>query len=133
MLTAAEFIAFLTKFLFPIFCTNDEMLLHYKDKWNIHSTLQLMQLTPLSYLHANREYILLKLINKEWVGFTYINLYFEYSFRNIKTLYIKIGYSEWPRYSWLLIWWILILKDVITFSIFINEYLKKIVYFFALV
>ena len=41
-----------------------------------------MQLTPLSYLHANREYILLKLINKEWVGFTYINLYFEYSFRN---------------------------------------------------
>ena len=42
-----------------------------------------MQLTPLSYLHANREYILLKLINKEWVGFTYINLYFEYSFRNL--------------------------------------------------
>ena len=41
-----------------------------------------MQLTPLSYLHANREYILLKLINKEWVGFTYINLYFEYLFRN---------------------------------------------------
>ena len=68
-----------------------------------------MQLTPLSCLHANREYILLKLINKEWVGFTHINLYIEYSFRNsniifktclisytchIKTLYIKIGYSE---------------------------------------
>ena len=40
-----------------------------------------MQLTPLSCLHAHREYILLKLINKEWVGVTYINLYFEYSFR----------------------------------------------------
>ena len=62
-----------------------------------------MQLTPLSCLHANREYILLKLIIKEWAGFTHINLYVEYSFRktclisytcHIKTLYIKIGYSE---------------------------------------
>lgn len=57
-----------------------------------------MQLTPLSYLHANREYILLKLINKEWVGFTYINLYFEYSFRKsdiIHMSYQNIVYQNW--------------------------------------
>ena len=61
-----------------------------------------MQLTPLSYLHANREYILLKLINKEWVGFTYINLYFEYLFRNIQVhsdiihmSYQNIVYQNW--------------------------------------
>ena len=51
-----------------------------------------MQLTPLSYLHANREYILLKLINKELVVFTYINLYFENSFHKQ-------------------IWWIIISHD----------------------
>ena len=57
---------------------------------------------PLSCLHANREYILLKLINKEWVGFTYINLYFEYLFRNIQDMsdilhmsYQNIVYQNW--------------------------------------
>ena len=55
-----------------------------------------MQLTPLSCLHAHREYILLKLINKEWAGFTYINPYVEYSFRNIIHMsYQNIVYQNW--------------------------------------
>ena len=64
-----------------------------------------MQLTPLNCLHAHREYILLKLINKEWAGFTHTicmlnnsNIIFKTSLISytchIKTLYIKIGYSE---------------------------------------
>ena len=57
-----------------------------------------MQLTPLSCLHANREYILLKLINKEWVGFSHINLYSKYSFRKsdiIHMSYQTIVYQNW--------------------------------------
>jgi len=61
-----------------------------------------MQLTPLSCLHANREYILLKLINNEWVDFPHINLYVEYSFRNIQDMsdiihmsYQNIVYQNW--------------------------------------
>ena len=60
-----------------------------------------MQLTPLTYLHANREYILLKLINKEWVGFTYINLYFEFLFRKVHSDIIHMSYQNIVYQNWL--------------------------------